>query len=87
MTYLAGRSAVSTVNVTGRACRRSLLRLVIVVPVRIHVLIGSGRVRSVRAAVLFLASRFRRPAALGYEFQLVFELALERHLQRTQRDD
>jgi len=49
--------------------------------VGVHVLIGSGRVRVVRAAVLLLPSRFRGTAALGDELEFVFELALERHLR------
>lgn len=57
------------------------LRLVVVVFARIvDVLIGTGRFRVVRAAVLFLPRRFGGPAALGYELEFVFELALERHL-------
>lgn len=52
-----------------------------VVPVRIvHVLVGTGAVRVVRAAVLLPSGRFRGTAALGYELKLVLELALERHL-------
>lgn len=58
-------------------------RFVIVVPVRIRVLVGTGRVRVTSAAVLLPSGRFSRPAALGYELQLVFELALERHLRKA----
>lgn len=48
----------------------------------VDVLIGTARaVRVPRAAVPFLPGRFRGPAALGYEFQLVLELALERYLR------